>query len=303
MRASIASFVLLLVAPWAFGQKKEQIADMQRDIAANRDTLKALQQSQATSLGQIQGMLTTLAASADASNTKVQNQLQDALRQQQQSLMTPVANLNTRLDQMLTSFQELKETILDMNSRLGKLDAKIQDLQTQIQLGRNPAAPPGASGTDPNAPPNGAAAVAPAGPAGCPPTMQADATYSNARRDYMAAHYDLAMQEFSDYARCFPTTQYAPNSQYYVGEIYFNKGDYENALKAFDTVLEQYPDNNKTCDAHYMKGNSLAKLDRRDAAIKEYRDVEAKCSGSDAAMKSKAKLRDLGASTPARRRR
>ncbi|HSM76099.1 MAG TPA: tol-pal system protein YbgF [Bryobacteraceae bacterium] len=301
MRALRASFVLLLAIPAAFGQKKEQIADMQRDIASIQDTLKSLQTSQASTLGQIQGMLTSMSTAVDSNNTKVQNQLSEALRQQQQAVLTPVANLNTRLDQMAQSFQELKETILDMNSRLGKLDAKIQDLQTQIQLGRNPAPAPGTAGVDPSG--TSLNSGVPSGQAGCPSSMQADSTYSNARRDYMAAHYDLAMQEFSDYARCFPTTQYAPNAQYYVGEIYYNKGDYENAMKAFDTVLEQYPENTKTGDAHYMKGNSLVKLQRKEAAVKEYRQVISKYPESDSASKARTKLRELGVSAGTPRRR
>lgn len=300
MKALRAFLVLLIAIPAAFGQKKEQIAEMQRDIASIQDAVRTLQTSQASTLGQIQGMLTSMSGAMDSNNTKMQSQLRDALHQQQQAVMGPVANVNTRLDQMAQSFQELKETILDMNSRLGKLDAKIQDLQTQIQLGRSPAPPPGsASGTDPN---SGASAAVPAGAGACPSNLQADSTYSNARRDYMAAHYDLAMQEFSDYARCFPTTQYAPNAQYYVGEIYFNRRDYDSAVKAFDTVLEQYPENNKTADAHYMKGNSLLKLDQKTPAITEFKAVVSKFPQSDAAIKAKAKLRELGSPTTSRRR-
>lgn len=301
MRALRASLVLLLAIPAAFGQKKEEFAQMQRDVSDIQQTLKSLQAYQTDRLGQIQGLLTGVNAALDNNNTKIQNQLQDALRQQQQAVLTPVANLNTRLDQMAQSFQELKETILDMNNRLGKLDAKIQDLQTRIQLGNNPAPPPGSAAPN-NDPNQGAGNAPPTASAGCPSTMQADSTYSNARRDYMAAHYDLAMQEFSDYARCFQNTQYAPNAQYYVGEIYYNKGDYENAMKAFDIVLEQYPENNKTGAAHYMKGNSLIKLGRKEAAIKEYRVVAAKYPESDEGLKSKAKLRELGASSASRRR-
>ena len=71
--------------------------------------------------------------------------------------------------------------------------------------------------------------------------------------------YDLAMQEFSDYLKYFPKTDFAPNAQYYIADIYYRKGDYENALPAFDAVLEQYTDSSKTPDAHFMKGMSYSK--------------------------------------------
>lgn len=304
MKALRASVILLVAIPAAFGQKKEQFAEMQRDIASIQDNLKTLQNSQTATLGVIQGLLTGMQGAMENNNNKIQTQLQEALRQQQQSLLTPVTNVNSRLDQMTQSFQELKETILDMNSRLGKLDAKIQDLQNQIQLGSHPAPPPGSSTTgDPSGGGGSASSTAPAGAAGCPATMQADSTYSNARRDYMGARYDLAMQEFSDYVRCFPQTQYAPNAQFYVGDLYYKKGDYENALKAFDTVIEQFPENNKTGEAHYMKGNTLIKLNRKDPAIKEYRTVISKYGDSDSAVLAKGKLKDLGVTSAQGRRR
>ena len=55
--------------------------------------------------------------------------------------------------------------------------------------------------------------------------MQAGATYTNAFRDYMGQKYDLAMQEFSDYLKYFPKTDFAPNAQFYIGDIYYRKGD------------------------------------------------------------------------------
>jgi len=304
MRALRVCFLLLLAIPAALSQKKEQWAEMQRDIAQIQTDLKTLQNSQSATLGQIQGMLTQLTSAIDNTNTKVQNQLQDGLRQQQQAISAPVANLNNRMDQMAQSFQELKETILDMNGRIGKLDAKIQDLQNQIQLGGHPAPPPGAATPGPGDAGGGTVGnTGPSGLAACPPTMQADNTYSNARRDYMAGQYDLAMQEFGDYSRCFPGTTYAPNAQYYLGDILYKKGNYEDALVAFDKVIEQFPDNNKTGDAHFMKGNTLVKLGRKDAAVKEYRKVVSNYPDTDSAIQARAKLRELGLATAPSKRK
>ncbi len=293
-------WVLLLAIPAGYGQKKEQFADMQRDIATIQDQVKSIQSMESEKFTTLQTLIQQALDSSNRANTQMAvmaDKQQSALKDLQNSATVPIATLNSRLDQMAQSFQELKETILDMNGRIGKMDAKLQDLQRQMQIGSNPAAPPGAAPA-----PGGTASGA--APAACPATMQADTTYSNARRDYTAGSYDLAMQEFSDYTRCFPNTQFAPNAQFYVGDIYFKKGDYDNAVKGFDAVIQQYTENNKTGDAHYMKGNSLLKLGQRDAAAKEFRLVIAKYPDSDAATQSKARLRELGLSAaPARRRR
>ena len=134
---------------------------------------------------------------------------------------------------------------------------------------------------------------------GPPPGVQAETTYTNAYRDYKAGKRDLAMQEFTDYLKWFGSTQFAPNAQYYIGDIYYKNKDYNNALQAFDGVLEHWSDNNKTADAHYMKGMSLLGLGRNDSAAREFRDVYTRYPDTDVAAQAKARLRDLGLSVGA----
>jgi tol-pal system protein YbgF len=183
-----------------------------------------------------------------------------------------------------------------MNSRLGKLDAKISDLQNAINVIRNPPPAPAAAPGTPEA----------AAPSGPPPGMNAETTYTNAYRDYTGGNYDLAAQEFNDYLKYFPSTAFAPNAQYYIGDISSRRKDYENAIQAFDAVLEHYSENSKTAAAHYKKGEALLALGRRDAAAREFRDVATHFPDSDVAPRAKAQLRDLGLAVgpakPAKRR-
>jgi tol-pal system protein YbgF len=105
------------------------------------------------------------------------------------------------------------------------------------------------------------------------------------------------MQEFGDYLKYFGTTQFAPNAQYYIGDIYFRRKDYDNAVQAFDAVLEHYQDNSKTADAHLMKGKSLLALGKRDAAAREFKEVTSRYPSSDAAPKARTLLKELGLAT------
>jgi len=72
--------------------------------------------------------------------------------------------------------------------------------------------------------------------------MQAAPTYTNAYRDYKGGKYDLAMQEFNDYLKYFGNTEFAPNVQFYIGDIYYRKQDYENALRKLRLAQKQYRD-------------------------------------------------------------
>jgi tol-pal system protein YbgF len=218
----------------------------------------------------------------------MENKFNDTMKQQQLSVSQPVASVGQKLDQMAEDFRAVRESVLDMNTRMGKLDAKMADLQNLINTMQRPAAPPPGS---PNSGDLGATTQAPTGP---PPGMQAGPSYTNAYRDYIGQKYDLAMQEFTDYLKYFPKTDFAPNVQYYIGDIYYRKGDYDNSLQAFDAVLEQWSENSKTPDAHFMKGMSLRKMEKRDAAAKEFRDVIAKYPDSEIAARSREQLKQLG---------
>jgi TolA-binding protein len=180
--------------------------------------------------------------------------------------------------------------VLDMNTRMSKLDAKMADLQNLINTIRTPPPPP------PPASPDSPATTQAQAPSGPPAGMSAETLYTNAYRDYQTNKKDLALSEFNDYLKYFPTTQFASNAQYYIGEMYYTKStpDYQQALDAFDAVLEKYPDGNKTPDAHYMKGVTLLKLGRNNAAAAEFRDVIGRYADTELAAKAKDRLKEMG---------
>lgn len=301
--------VLLASMPLSYGASKE-IIELQRDVAQLQDQVRNLQKT----LDQLTVLVQQTFNSGDKTNTALaimQNNLNDAIKHQQETVVAPILGLGTKVDSMSEDFRNLKETVNDLSNRMGKLDSKVTDLQNTINVIKTgPAAPP--PSTNPQSPVPGGLGSSPV-PGGSqplgssaapPPDMKSGTLYSNAYRDYLGGNYDIAQQEFSDYIRYFNDTEFAPNSQFYVGMIYYKKQDYSNALQAFDAVLEHYSDNPKTGDAHYWKGKTLLAMGKRDAAAKEFREVVSKYSSSDAAPQAKQELRNLGLSSgPARRRR
>jgi tol-pal system protein YbgF len=290
MSLSRTTLLFLALAPFAFGASKE-IQELQRDVALLQDQVRTLQRAQDEKFAAMQALVQQTLDSVNRTNTALavmENKFNDTMKQQQLSVSQPVASVGQKLDQMAEDFRAVRESVLDMNTRMGKLDAKMADLQNLINTMQRPAAPPPGS---PNSGDLGATTQAPTGP---PPGMQAGPSYTNAYRDYIGQKYDLAMQEFTDYLKYFPKTDFAPNVQYYIGDIYYRKGDYDNSLQAFDAVLEQWSENSKTPDAHFMKGMSLRKMEKRDAAAKEFRDVIAKYPDSEIAARSREQLKQLG---------
>jgi TolA-binding protein len=296
MSLSRVAILFFALSPIAFGASKE-IMELQRDVAMLQDQVRNLQSTLDQKVAAIQTLTQQTLDSANRTNTAVavmENRFNEAMKQQEQSLNAPVANVGQKLDQMSEDFRAVRESVLDMNTRMSKLDAKMADLQNLINTTRGaPAAPPPSIG-GPGAPPGDPnSAQAPGGP---PAGMQAESTYTNAFRDYQAGKNDIAIQEFSDYLKYFGNTNFAPDAQYYLADIYYRKQDYNDAMQNFDAVLEKYSDNRRTPDAHYMKGMCLMGLGRNDAAAREFRDVYSRYNDldPDIAAKAKARLREMG---------
>ncbi len=301
----IVGVICLLLAslPASFAASKEMI-ELQRDVSQLQDQVRTLQKS----LDQLTVVVQQTYNTGDKANTSIavmQNNLSDAIKRVQEMVAQPVLGLSTKVDAMSEDFRNLRETVNDLNTRIGKLDAKMTDLGNAITVIRQPAPPPAATGVGTNgqplatpgsAPTAGSLPPATAGPVAPPAGMQAESLYSNAYRDYLGGNYDLALSEFNDYIKYFNETQFAPNSQFYIGNIYYKKQDYPNALQAFDAVLEHYTDNSKTPGAHYWKGKTLLAMGKRDAAAKEFREILSKYPDSDVAASAKTELRSLGLS-------
>ncbi|MEJ7605912.1 MAG: tetratricopeptide repeat protein [Bryobacteraceae bacterium] len=117
-------------------------------------------------------------------------------------------------------------------------------------------------------------------------------------RDRSGGNFELAIQGFQEYLKYFSTTELAPNAQFYIGQVHFDKNDYSNALQAFDLVLERFPENNKTADAMYMKGMTLLKAGQRNEAGKEFLNVIQKYPNAEVTAKARSQRKALGLNIP-----
>src|SRR6202162_5476452 len=178
------TFILFVpLAPLTFGASKE-IVELQRDVAMLQDQVQKMQAALNDKLTSMQTVVQQTWDSVNNTNRTMavmQDRFNDAMKQQQASVSAPVASVGQKLDQMAEDFRAVRESVLDMNTRMGKLDAKMADLQNLINTMQRPAAPPPGGGGSPGDI-GMTTAQAPSGP---PAGMQAGATYTNAYRDYM----------------------------------------------------------------------------------------------------------------------
>lgn len=265
-------------------QRKEDLQSIQRDVAQLQEQVKELQRSQDEKIGALQTMLQQAVDSSNkvaAGLVSLQGDINSKLNDQQSKLVAPVATLGTKVDQMSDDFRSVSTNVADLVRRMSALDAKLADISSAIRtLSTPPAAPPAPGTTQAQVP-------------GAPAAPSADMLWENARRDYSGGKFDLALQEYSDYLRYYPDTDNAPAAAYYIGFIYYNASQFDDAVKAFDKVLAM-PENPKSAEALYYKAVSLLKSEHRTDAGAAFKEFVKKYPHNEHAAMAHTNLRNLG---------
>jgi tol-pal system protein YbgF len=130
-----------------------------------------------------------------------------------------------------------------------------------------------------------------------------DVLYNNALRDYNAGKSDLATQEFNDYIKFYPNTDLAGNAFFYLAEVAYRQGNFQEAAKNYDQVLQNFPSGSKAAAAELKKGLSMIQLGQQDDGVKALRHVIQRYPRSNEATQAREQLRKLGVSTSAGARR
>ncbi len=281
---SIALFVLCACAAMPGLAQKKEIMEMQRDLSLLQNEVRSMKSAMDEKFAALNVLVKEALDNAAKSNTSLavlDKTIGDRLREQATSLNAPVAGVNTKVDQMATEFALMKESVGELSDLIRKLQSQLTDINSAVRtLNQPPAPPPGAS--------------TPQASSGPPAGMTSETLYQNALASKSGNQLDFALQQFADYLKYFPDGSYAPNAQYHIGEILATQGKYDDAVTAFDAVIEKYGENSKTLDAMLSKGRALSKSGQRTAAVNEFRSLIKKSEASGQAALAKQELRALG---------
>ena len=102
---------------------------------------------------------------------------------------------------------------------------------------------------------------------------QARDVYDRYINSFKQGNLDAALQGFSHFLAQYPSSELAPNAQYWLGECYYGKGDYPRAIEAFDRVKIAYPTSEKVPAALLKKGFAYLALKDRYRASSVWRQV------------------------------
>lgn len=291
------------MAPPAFGVSKETI----RMMAQLDDLQQAVQNMQRTVDTQT-AVLKTLIEQTNDNVTAMKATIADLQKTNGENL----AKDQNRFDALTSQVQALSESLEEAKTRLAKLDDKVAQTQSIIQTLNTPQTPPAgttAAGGQPTTTPGGDTATpgqAPAAgqdaPAQRPRIPDANSLYEQGLSYYNGGQYDLAIQAFQQYLQYYSDTDLASNAQFYIGECYYGQLNYKKAIEQYNQCIERYPTGNKLAAAQLKKGYALIELGQTQAGARELRSLVERYPNSREAELARQRLKRLGTASASRRR-
>ena len=269
---ALLSTLWLAAAP-AWGASKEMI-QLQTQVQQLQEQMTAMQRSFDERMGVMKNLV--------EQDTDAINKVTGAINGLQATLQKQQGDSASHIDQLAGQLQSLNDTLDELKARLAKVSKQLEDMQSSQQ---SQAAQMSAQAQQ-----DAAAKAAP------PP----DVLYNNALRDYNGNKNDLAIQEFSDYIKYYPNTDLAGNCYFYLGEIQFRQGNFQQAAQSYDQVLQTFPTGSKAASAQLKKGFSLIELGKQEDGVVELRRVIQRYPKSNEALQARERLRKLGVSTSVR---
>lgn len=124
------------------------------------------------------------------------------------------------------------------------------------------------------------------------------ALYRKSFEALRAGRHDDAVQGFRDFVRTYPSHELADNSQYWLGECFYDRKDYASAVREFRKVIERYPSGNKVPDALLKVGFSYLSLGSNEAGRQTLLQLQRSYPRHEAAGLASTRLAELESSVP-----
>lgn len=221
--------------------------------------------------------------------------------------VTSLERISNAHSQLLTQLQQqLSDSQRDIDSLRGQIQenqyqlSQVVDRQKQIYQQMDSLSSQSSTGNA-TAAASGAAAGAAAGTATDSSTSapaQVPASTGNENSDYNAAvslalekkQYDQAISAFQAFIKQYPNSTYQPNANYWLGQLYYNKGKKDDAAYFYAFVVKNYPKSPKSSDAMYKVGVIMQEKGQVDKAKAVYAQVVKQFPNTDAAKQAQKRL-------------
>jgi tol-pal system protein YbgF len=174
----------------------------------------------------------------------------ERVKRDQQEMRARLADVQVSLDAVNRRLDTVRTELTDKgggrdSAAMRELQKRVADLEAHTATvvppptEGSPGLPPVEAPT-PNIPRTEAANLALAREDRQPPNP-ANEAYRRALQSYRSGQADQAIQQFREYLRNNSKSDLADNAQFWIGEAYYSKGDYNRSIIELNEVLLKYP--------------------------------------------------------------
>jgi tol-pal system protein YbgF len=197
-----------------------------------------------------------------------------------------IGQLEDEVRTLTGQIQEVNYSLDQLKRRLDTLSSDVDQRFATLEHGGPSLAGPAIGG--PGTPPPPAASATPGvlGTLGTPaakpgseqtatapatlPSGTAQEQYNYAFGLLRQANYPAAEEALKAFVKAYPKDPLAGNAQYWLGETYYVRKDYENAATAFAVGYQRYPKSGKAADNLLKLGMSLGNLGKKGNACSAF---------------------------------
>lgn len=259
----------------ASGQNKD-ILQLQRDLYDVNKAVTELKQSNTDQSAQIQAQLKQILDANTKLSAEVRD-LQSKMAAQQKQIVDPLTAAKKSVDDLWNSTSSIESKVNAMRTDQGKMNDRLTSLSGQLGLMQQEMTKAPATN----------------------PADSAALAFAAAQRDRLAGNLPFALSAFHEVSQKYPSEPWAPMAVLEIGNIYSQNGQYQDALAAYDRVLEQFGENPMRKPAQFHKAEQLANLGRNSDAAREYDSFAKQYPGDEnapVALQQARELRVAGAS-------
>jgi len=191
-----------------------------------------------------------------------------AIRKVQASLGADITELSDQVQQLRGSVEKLQRDVTTLSGRAGRKDEEVKEIRERLDqvafkvnfvenflgIGRKEDRADGQekSGRSVRESLKG--------------KTDKESVYALAYETFKQGHYEKAREEFQNFLKLFPNTEYSDNAQFWIGECYYLERKYEKAILEYDKVVKGFPEGDRARHALLKQALSFQKLGDKSSA-------------------------------------
>ncbi|HAV2275179.1 cell division protein CpoB [Serratia marcescens] len=219
--------------------------------------------------------------------------------------VTSLERISNAQGQLLNQLQQqLSDNQRDIDSLRGQIQEsqyqlnQVVERQKQIYQQMDSLSQGGAQSASAAAGAAGGAAASSDAGSSAPAAASATPSGGDENSDYNAAvslalekkQYDQAISAFQSFVKQYPKSTYQPNANYWLGQLFYNKGKKDDAAYYFAVVVKNYAKSPKAPDAMYKVGIIMQEKGQADKAKAVFQQVIKQYPTSAAAKQAKSRV-------------